>query len=76
MDELLESVADTLTDAGCAPAAVEKAERLLTAGNTEALLRHLRLCRCGLMEELHEKQKRVDRMDQLIRRTEKATAAK
>ena len=71
MDEFLESMATVLSENGCGRDAAEKAERLLAAGRTEDLIRHLRLCRCGLMEDLHESQRRVDRMDYLIRKTEK-----
>ena len=41
------------------------------AGDTEALIRHLRKCRCIRMEELHESQRKVDCLDFLIRQTAK-----
>ena len=53
-----------------------EAARLLQNEQTDALIRHLRLCRCELMEQLHESQKRVDCMDYLIRQTEKTRIAK
>ena len=71
MDEQLANMTIALTDAGCGREAVEKAERLLKAGRTEELIRHLRRCRCDLMDALHQTQKKVDRMDYLIRQTEK-----
>ena len=76
MDERLENLARALSDAGCERTAIEKAVRLLQNEQTDALIRHLRLCRCELMEQLHESQKRVDCMDYLIRQTEKARIAK
>ena len=76
MNERLENLATGLLDAGCGQGAVEKAKRLLKAGNMEDLIRHLRLCRCELMEDLHKSQKRVDRMDYLIRQTEKTITMK
>lgn len=67
MDEQQNKLRIALTDAGCRPDAVEKAERLLAAGRTQDLIWYLRLRRCDLMEDLHESQKRVDCMDYLIR---------
>ncbi len=58
-----------MKDAGCKGEALEKAEQLYEAGDTKALLLHLRKCRCVLMEELHECQRKVDRLDYLIRQT-------
>ena len=71
MDEQQNKLRIALTDAGCRPDAVEKAERLLVAGQTQELIRLLRLCRCDLMEDLHRSQKRVDCLDYLLRQTEK-----
>ena len=65
----LEKMNMALTDAGCSEEAIEKAQRLLTSGDTEELVRHLRVCRCALMDDLHLYQRRVDRMDLLIRQT-------
>ncbi len=76
MDEQMEELTLTLSAAGCGQGAIEKAGRLLSSGQTEALLLHLRLCRCDLMEQLHESQKRVDCMDYLIRQTKKELSAK
>ena len=71
MKERLEKMTLTLADAGCGQDAIEKAERLLEAGRTEDLIRHLRLCRWYLMEDVHKIQRRVDRIDYLIRQAEK-----
>ena len=76
MSEQLENLTRALTDLGCGETAVRQAEYLLEAGQTDALIRHLRLCRCGLMDAMHESQRRVDRMDYLIRQTEKTRAVK
>ena len=67
----LENLTLALLDVGCSKGAIEKAERLLVAGQKEELIRHLRLCRCDLMDDLHETQRRVDRMDYVIRQTQK-----
>ena len=76
MNERLEKMEMALSNAGLGQNAIEKAKRLLAAGHTEDLIRHLRLCRCDLMDELHETQRRVDCMDYVIRQTEKTFAAK
>ena len=72
MKEELEKILTNLADAGCGSEEMEKARRLYEAGNTEALIRYFRKCRCSRMEELHESQRRVDCLDFLIRRTAKA----
>ena len=72
MSERIEKMAIELLDTGLGQDAVEKAERLMAAGQTEDLIRYLRLCRCDLMDDLHKTQRRVDRMDHLIRQTKNA----
>ena len=71
-----ENLVIALSDAGFSQEAIEKAERLWGAGRARDLIRHLRLCRCELMDILHESQKRVDRVDTLIRQTEKTMETK
>ena len=58
---------ECMTDAGCSAAAIRRAERLYQAGADEDLIRCLRACRCDALEQLHEKQKQLDRLDMLIR---------
>ena len=58
-----------MRDAGCSAEAISRAERLYEAGAVEDLIRCLRSCRCDALEELHEKQKQLDRLDMLIRST-------
>ena len=71
MSEQTESLLTGMADAGCKAEEIEKAERILQAGSLSELTRFLKQCRCALMEQMHESQKRVDRMDYLIRQTEK-----
>ena len=71
-----ENLVIALSDAGFKQEVIEMAERLWGAGRTKDLIRHLRICRCELMDILHEDQKRVDRVDALIRQTEKAMETK
>ena len=71
-----ENLVIALSDAGFKQEIIEMAEWLWEAGRTKDLIRHLRVCRCDLMDILHESQKRVDRVDALIRQTEKAMETK
>ena len=59
-----------LTDAGCSPAAIQRAESLYRSGRDEELVRCLRVCRCEALEEIHKKQKQLDRLDGIICRTQ------
>ena len=49
------------------------AGKVYEAGQKEELLRTLKTCRCTLMDEMHESQKKVDRIDYMIRKAEKET---
>ena len=69
MKEELERILTNLSDAGCGKEELKKAEQLYEAGDLEALIRYFRRCRCRRMEELHEKQRKVDCLDYLIRQT-------
>ena len=71
-----ENLVIALSDAGFKQEIIEMAEWLWEAGRTKDLIRHLRVCRCDLMDILHESQKRVDRVDALIRQTEKTMETK
>ena len=72
MDNALSDIISGLTDVGFGVTDVERAEKLFRAGRSEELILYLRQCRCDLLEQLHASQKRVDRIDYLIRRTGKA----
>ena len=65
-------IEEWMTDAGCSPSAIRQAESLYQSGQAEELIRCLRVCRCHRLEEIHEKQKQLDRLDMLIRDTKKA----
>jgi len=49
-----ENLVIALSDAGFSQEAIEKAERLWEAGRARDLIRHLRVCRCELMDDLHD----------------------
>ena len=71
MNEELEKILINLSDAGCGSEELQKAKQLYEAGDTEALIRYFRKCRCSRMDELHESQRKVDCLDYLIRQTAK-----
>ena len=48
-----------------------RAKALYEAGDMDGLVKYLRKCRCDLVEEMHDSQRKVDRMDYLIRQTQK-----
>ena len=60
---------ECMADAGCSETAIQRAERLYQNGRSEDLIRCLRSCRCEALEEIHEKQKKLDQLDMLIRNT-------
>ena len=71
MNEELKKILTNLSDAGCGIEELDKAKRLYEAGDSEALIRYFRKCRCSRMDELHESQRKVDCLDYLIRQTAK-----
>ncbi len=60
-------IRECMEDAGCSAAAIRRAETLCQEGAVDELLRCLRSCRCDALEEIHKKQKQLDRLDMLIR---------
>ena len=72
MEKELEKILTNMKDAGCSVEDIGKAKQLYDLGDSDALIRCFRKCRCDLMEELHESQRKVDCLDYLIRQTEKA----
>ena len=63
-------IRECMTEAGCSEAAVERAEQLFASGASEELIRCLRSCRCDALEEIHTRQRQLDRLDGLIRRAQ------
>ena len=66
-----EQLMQGLIDSGCPAGTAELICSLMRAGEHEKMIRQMKKHRCTLMEEMHESQKKVDRMDYLIRRQEK-----
>ena len=66
----IEKIIGNMTDAGCSSGDIERVRRLHESGFDDDIIRCLRRCRCDLIEELHNSQRRVDCMDHLIRAAE------
>ena len=64
-------ILENLTDMGCDEKEISFMKKMYEEGDTDTLLRNLRKCRCHLMDELHDSQKKVDNMDFLIRQIQK-----
>ena len=67
----LKTLMEGLADTGYGDEQKITASRLFKSGSIDELVRYLKKCRCSLMDEMHESQRKVDRMDYLIRCTEK-----
>ncbi len=65
------TVRRNLLDAGCGDASAAFVDQLVQSGRMRDALHEMRVIRCDLIERLHESQRRVDRLDYLIRQTEK-----
>ena len=68
---LKEQLIQGLFDAGCSPETAEKIGTLYEAGCYGEVLHRMKVQRCLLIDEMHESQRKVDRIDFLIRHQEK-----
>lgn len=66
-----EQLLQGLSDAGCSEEASAAICSLYEAGRMGEMLHQMRRQRCALVDEMHESQRRVDRMDYLIHAQEK-----
>ena len=66
-----EQLVQGLSDAGCSTETAERIGILYEAGSYDEVLHQMKKQRCVLIEQMHESQRRVDRMDFLIRNQEK-----
>ena len=69
----LKLMIESLSDMGLTDEQKKTAKMLYGSGQKSELIRYLKKCRCSLMDEMHESQRKVDRMDLLIRKAEKET---
>ena len=67
----LKMMIDSLSEIGLTDEQKRTARKLYNMGQNAELIRYLKKCRCGLVDEMHESQKKVDRIDYLIRKAEK-----
>ena len=67
----LKMMIDSLSEIGLTDEQKRTARKLYDMGQNAELIRYLKKCRCGLVDEMHESQKKVDRIDYLIRKAEK-----
>ncbi|MBP3736348.1 MAG: hypothetical protein J6I56_04945 [Lachnospiraceae bacterium] len=66
-----EQLIQGLSDAGCNEETAQRIVALYESGSYDEVLHQMRVQRCALIDEMHESQRRVDRMDYLIRKQEK-----
>ena len=66
-----EQLIQGLSAAGCSVETVERIGILYEAGSYDEVLHQMKMQRCRLIDEMHESQRKVDRMDFLIRDQEK-----
>ena len=66
-----QSIIQNLRDSGCGEETVTRIYGLYQAGLLDDAIRSLRSFRCGLIEELHESQSKVDCLDYLVHRLQK-----
>ncbi len=66
----LKVMINSLSDIGLSDDQKETAKKYFESGQISELVRWLKKCRCGLMDEMHKSQRKVDRIDYLIRKAE------
>ena len=66
-----EQLIQGLFDAGCTMEAAKQIGSLYETGSYREMLHQMKVQRCSLIEQMHKSQRRVDRMDILIRNQEK-----
>ncbi len=69
--DVKEQLIQGLSDAGCNEETAQRIVALYESGSYDEVLHQMRVQRCALIDEMHESQRRVDRMDYLIRNQEK-----
>lgn len=67
MSDYAEALRSFLADTGVRQELVERAMQLHRSGQAAELVRFLKLQRCDMVEDMHECQRKVDRIDYLIR---------
>ena len=65
-----EKLMQGLSDAGCSKDTAARIGSLYESGSYEEVMRQMKKARCTLIDQMHESQRKVDRMDFLIRKQE------
>ena len=68
-DTEIKMIIEDMKAAGCGSAYTDRVLRMHEAGMDEEILICLRKCRCSMIDELHERQRKIDHIDRIIRRT-------
>ena len=68
-DTDIKRIIEDMKAAGCGSADTDRVMRMHEAGMDEEILVCLRKCRCSMIDELHERQRKIDHIDRIIRRT-------
>ena len=66
-DKDIEKIISDMMAAGCSQADADRVRSMHEAGMDAEIIQCLKKCRCDRMDELHDKQRSVDRLDRLIR---------
>lgn len=69
MEKDIELIIENMKAAGCSAEDISRVSAMHEAGFESEIPKCLRKCRCDLIDQLHEAQRRLDLMDQLIRVT-------
>ena len=69
----LQDMIGELSKLGCETDQEEIAERLYSEGQMGDLVKYLKKFRCDLVDEMHQSQRKVDKIDLIIRKAEKET---
>jgi hypothetical protein len=69
----LQDMIGELSKLGCETDQEEIAERLYSEGQMGDLVKCLKKFRCDLVDEMHQSQRKVDKIDLIIRKAEKET---
>ena len=69
VSDYAETMQSFLADIGVRQELIERAMQLYQSGQEAELVRFLKLQRCNMVEDMHECQRKIDRIDYLIRQT-------
>ena len=75
-DKDIEKIIADMKAAGCSQADTDRVRRMHEAGMDAEIIQCLKKCRCDRMDELHDKQRSVDRLDRLIRSADSIASAR